>query len=111
MVVFSDDCTLVGGSLPAGRQACEKSVSSKIQRAFGLFQSPARNTMGVDRRSPDIGMTEKHLNRPYIIAGLQKVCGERVAKGVTADALGEFCPSHCFVKGRLDVRFMKMIPS
>ena len=45
--------------------------------------------MGVDHRSPDIGMTKKHLDRPYIIAGLQELGGERVAKGVGGDTLGE----------------------
>jgi hypothetical protein len=29
--------TVAGGSLSAGRRACEKSVTQKAQRAFGLF--------------------------------------------------------------------------
>jgi hypothetical protein len=37
--------------------------------------------------------------------------GKTVTKGVGGDALGELGPPDCFIKGFLDVRFMKMIPS
>lgn len=65
--------------------------------------------MGVDHRSPDVTMSEKHLNRPYIITGLQEVCGERVAEGVTPDALGkpgpELRPRPCIYRLKSEICF------
>lgn len=55
---------------------------SEIQRALGLFDSPARYTMGVDHRCPDIGMAQQCLNSADIVIGLQKMGRETVAKSV-----------------------------
>jgi hypothetical protein len=55
-------------------------------------------------------MTEEGLNRAEVVAGLEKVRGKTVAKGVRGDSLREFGLSDCFVQRFLNMRVMKMIP-
>ncbi len=45
--------------------------------------------MGVDHGGADVFVTEEFLDGADVIAGLEKVGGERVAEGVTGDALGQ----------------------
>jgi hypothetical protein len=45
----------------------------KIKRAFRLFNGLARHAVCIDHGSPDVAMTEKCLDSPDIVIGLQKV--------------------------------------
>ena len=56
-------------------------------------------------------MAEKLLDGPNVVIRLQKMSGKTVAEGVGGDALGKLGPPDRCIKGFLDMRFMKMIPS
>ena len=79
--------TATGGSLSIfGR--------SKIQGAFQFFDGHAWYTVSIDHRSPDVAVAEKCLNSADVVVGLKQVSGERVAKGMGRDTLGEPGPTH-----------------
>ena len=46
------------------------------------FRQTLRLHMGIDFRCADIGMPQKHLDRPEIRAALKKMRGERMPKGM-----------------------------
>jgi len=83
---------------------------SEIQRALRFFDRPARDAMSIDHCGPDVGMTEQLLDRAEVIARLQKVRRIRMAESMGRDALRELRLSDCFIKRRLNVRLIKMIP-
>jgi hypothetical protein len=85
--------------------------ASKIQWAFRFFHGPARDAMGMDHRRPHVAMTEKGLNCPDVVVGLQKMCGKGVAEGMGRDAFGKSCSPDSLFQRLLNVRFMKMIAS
>jgi hypothetical protein len=60
------------------------------QRWMGLLTpSPTIQDVHVDHRRADVGMAEELLDRADVIRAFEQVCGERVAKCVTPDALGQ----------------------
>jgi hypothetical protein len=81
----------------------------KIKRAFRLFNGLAWHAVCIDHGSPDVAMTEKCLDSPDIVIGLQKVSGETVAEGVGRYALREFRPPDSLVKRLLNMRLMQVV--
>ena len=59
-----------------------------VQRAAHGEAAPVED-VGVDHCSLDIFVAEQFLDGPDVIAVLQQVGGERVAKGMGADTLGD----------------------
>jgi hypothetical protein len=58
---------------------------SEIHRALCFFDRPARNAMGINHRGPDVGMTERLLDRVEVVARLQKVRRIRMAESMRRD--------------------------
>jgi len=54
-------------------------------------------------------MTEKCLDSPDIVIGLQEVSGETVAEGVGGYALREFRPPDSLVKRLLNMGLMQVV--
>lgn len=55
---------------------------SKIKRTSGLFNRPARHTMGINHRRPHIRVSEQFLNGTDIVIGLQEMGSKTVAEGM-----------------------------
>ena len=61
--------------------------AQEIDRA-PYSESSTVQDMGVDHRCADTPMPEKLLDRPNVVAGREKVCGEAVAKNMRGRGLG-----------------------
>ena len=63
--------------------------------------------MCIDHRSAHITVTEKFLDRPYIVALLKQTCSERMPERMAARPLGDICGTDRFLDGPLEHRFMQ----
>jgi len=82
----------------------------KIQRAFQVFDRPARNAVRIDHRGPDIRVSQQRLDGADVIVRLQEMGGEGMAERVRRYSLQYLGPTNCRVDGLLNVGLVKMIP-
>ena len=95
----------VQGSHPS---FCQTSTGSKIQRAFGLLERLARDTVRIDHRGPHITMTEQRLDRANVVVRLKQVRRERVSEGVGRDPFQELGTTDRSMDIPLHMRLMRI---
>ena len=84
-------------------------MNSEVEWAFGLFDCPALDRVGIQHCGSDIAVPQQFLYRTNIIIGLQQMTGETMTKSVGGSALGDFGLVDCAFNGLLNMSFMKMV--
>jgi len=99
-------CTAAEGF--AGLQNCFPVGGLTIQRTLDR-EPPTLKHVGVDHGGLHILVTEQFLDGPNVIAILQKVGGEGMAKRVRRNVFVDFCAAGGFPDGFLNHCFMQMM--
>ena len=74
-----------------------------VRRALHTPAASIQN-MGVDHRRPHVAVPQQFLHRADVVAGFQKMRGERMTEAVAGRALDQtrldHCPAHRLLQGR-----------